>query len=335
MNDRNKVIDHLRGFAAVIVCVCHYRDALPEPIQNAAKMFGELGVQIFFVISGFIIPFSMHRGGYRLADIGRFWQKRLLRLQPTLWASLLVAFALAHAAGFAHGSAAHFKAWTLLKSAFYLSIPAANPVLWTLIVEVKYYLLIGLTFPLFFSARSLLRRTAFFAAVLGVFFGAASLPDLSHLPYFLMGFACCQVATRRSGSFEFVLLLSVAAAVALAGSTPLQLAAGLLTCIAILHLPPTPTKLGDFFGAISYSLYLVHFPVGVKFLNLMLPRFAATWHPLIGAVAFGLSTGLAYAIYRLVEKPSSEWSQRIRLSPAAIRSPALKKLAEVPAPLLP
>jgi peptidoglycan/LPS O-acetylase OafA/YrhL len=43
---------------------------------------GFLGVEVFFVISGFIVPYSMVRANYGLSLWPRFMAKRLIRLEP-------------------------------------------------------------------------------------------------------------------------------------------------------------------------------------------------------------------------------------------------------------
>ena len=75
------VLDHLRGFAALAVCLFHLSFAnsgfLPagDPIRSVGA-FGYLGVEIFFVISGFVIPYSLSLRGYRLRDAPEFLIKR-------------------------------------------------------------------------------------------------------------------------------------------------------------------------------------------------------------------------------------------------------------------
>lgn len=51
---------------------------------------GYTGVYISFVISGFIIPYSLHRGGYTLRNFGRFLIKRGIRLYPPYLISIPV-----------------------------------------------------------------------------------------------------------------------------------------------------------------------------------------------------------------------------------------------------
>jgi peptidoglycan/LPS O-acetylase OafA/YrhL len=93
---RIPALDTLRGLASLSVCLLHltnYDPAIlpPDDLGKIACSFGSLGVQIFFVISGFIIPYSMYRAGYQSQNKGRFLAKRLLRLEPPYLASLALA----------------------------------------------------------------------------------------------------------------------------------------------------------------------------------------------------------------------------------------------------
>ena len=71
--DRDRItnLDLLRGLAALAVCIFHFDHdgALGVPSVSRVLSYGYLGVQMFFVISGFIIPYSMLRSGYRLSLI--------------------------------------------------------------------------------------------------------------------------------------------------------------------------------------------------------------------------------------------------------------------------
>ena len=298
-----------------MVCICHYRHTLPETLSAIAK-HGEIGVQIFFVISGYIIPYSMDKGGYKIVDFGRFWLKRLLRLQPTFVVALLFTFVLSHASSLFKGGVSNFSFSELLGSSVYLQVPSENPVIWTLIVELKYYLAISLLFPLLFSRSPTTRRLSFGVCLLAAFALAPHVETLKHAPYFLLGFAACYIRTGRATWKESAAWSALVIAAAFSHSSTLQIAAGLLTALSILYLPSIDWKVGTFFGAISYSLYLVHFPLGVKIVNLTLPRFPGPAHWVLLPATILVCTSVAYVLFRLVEKPSAKWSQQIKLSKA-------------------
>jgi peptidoglycan/LPS O-acetylase OafA/YrhL len=121
--------------------------------------YGWLGVEVFFVISGFVIPYSMHRGGYRVSQhFWRFLAKRLARLEPPYLVSIVVVVILwylsALTPGF-QGTNPDIRPTRLLLHLGYLNAffghPWLNPVYWTLGIELQYYLLVAITYPLLSS----------------------------------------------------------------------------------------------------------------------------------------------------------------------------------------
>lgn len=78
MDNRNETVDALRGLAALGVCVFHYTlTAQPGGWLRTVGDYGRLGVDVFFVISGFIVPHAMLRGHKARGD-----QDGCLALQP-------------------------------------------------------------------------------------------------------------------------------------------------------------------------------------------------------------------------------------------------------------
>lgn len=70
-------LDVLRGTAALSVCLFHFtsgnRAYLPsdDPVRTVGS-FGWLGVEVFFTISGFVIPYSLDQRSYHLRDAPSF-----------------------------------------------------------------------------------------------------------------------------------------------------------------------------------------------------------------------------------------------------------------------
>ena len=92
---RVPILDALRGLAALSVCLYHFTygnpDPNPDPWITKVGSFGRHGVDAFFVVSGFVIPFALEQGGYRLRDFWRFLAKRIIRIDPPLFLSMFVA----------------------------------------------------------------------------------------------------------------------------------------------------------------------------------------------------------------------------------------------------
>jgi exopolysaccharide production protein ExoZ len=83
-------IQYLRGIAAMMVVFHHVRHVFGD--VSGWTNFGETGVDIFFVISGFIMaymtPLSRDKMADRLSDMRRFWLKRFIRIVPLYWIAL-------------------------------------------------------------------------------------------------------------------------------------------------------------------------------------------------------------------------------------------------------
>ncbi len=84
-------LDLLRGLAAVAVCYFHFTHGNPDFLSKTnilyqSGRYGFLGVDVFFVISGFVIPYAMYRGMYRFKNFGTFLLKRVIRIEPPFFA---------------------------------------------------------------------------------------------------------------------------------------------------------------------------------------------------------------------------------------------------------
>ncbi|MEO6725174.1 MAG: acyltransferase family protein [Blastocatellia bacterium] len=104
---RIHTLDALRGIASLAVCWFHLTNGnpafLPDGWLKLSGKFGWLGVEMFFVISGFIIPFSMRRAGYSIGDFPRFILKRIVRLDPPYLVAIVLTIGLAYLSSLAPG----------------------------------------------------------------------------------------------------------------------------------------------------------------------------------------------------------------------------------------
>jgi peptidoglycan/LPS O-acetylase OafA/YrhL len=86
------VIYSLRAIAAISVCLCHFIEHpyFHNPELINVFFIGKYGVEMFFIISGFIIPWSMYQRGYVFKSFFTFLFKRLVRLEPPYIASIII-----------------------------------------------------------------------------------------------------------------------------------------------------------------------------------------------------------------------------------------------------
>lgn len=293
---------------------------------------GALGVTIFFVISGFILPFSLWKSGYIRADYGRFILKRITRLDPPYFASIAIALIIAYLATLSplyRGVPFSISGFQLLLHVGYLNAFFGKPwilrVYWTLAIEFQYYLVLGLIFHLLQSRNRLLFTGFVLLCVVSqyLFFSSAFLPF--HWPLFLMGI----VVFRHKASIirvpETLVWIAVFFLWAALEITTVQALVGAISALSIMYLS-YGNKVTTFLANISYSLYLVHEPIGNRVVNLG-ARYATNSLSalLVAFVALFVSIASAYIMYQLIERPAQQLSGRIRYRSEErrlIRSPA-------------
>jgi peptidoglycan/LPS O-acetylase OafA/YrhL len=144
----------LRGLAASMVTLMHLWQFGGQPTWRIGALelsplavCGYLGVDLFFVLSGFLLaaPFVRARNtGQPLPSLARFWRHRMRRVLPALWAQIAILFAL----GWCWSGAPPASAFELLAQAtltFNLFESATlNPVYWSLPIEWNYYMVLPL-----------------------------------------------------------------------------------------------------------------------------------------------------------------------------------------------
>jgi exopolysaccharide production protein ExoZ len=346
---RLDAVQLLRALAALSVVLAH---ALHETGAHENALNFGYGVDVFFVISGFIMAHTSLREFGRPGASLRFFTRRLARVAPLYWllttAMLIGALFAPSLLNVPTGGVGHILA-------SYLFIPDARgagemrPVMalgWTLNYEMFFYFLFSLA--LLAPARAGLAWLATLMPLLvlyGAFVGSSD-PRITFwtnpiLLEFLAGVVVALLhdrGLRVSGRLAFGLL-----ALGLLGFFPRPLSvepdiwratlcglpAALLVTAATLG-PVTPTgrlaAWGVALGDASYSLYLVHpfilRPLRVVWLKAAGPRLDVVFVALavLGAVAVSL------ALYRGVERPLSAWSQGLlkrRVSPPLASRTAL------------
>ena len=344
---RFSVLDALRGVAALGVCWYHFthgnKTFLPDGVLKSSGTFGWLGVEMFFVISGFIIPYALHRSSYRVTDYGRFILKRIIRLDPPYLVGILIVIALGYASSATPGfSGPPFDpsfAQVVLHLGYVnvlFGYPWLNPVYWTLAIELQYYLLVGLLFSAV-AHRSIIVRAPAFGCLAGLALLVPAEQYLFHwLFLFMLGMAAFQLRAAIIERRQFILwvvLLGLGAwhvggaAIAMTG-----IATSLLLGLFEANLNPSLL----FFGHISYSLYLLHVPIGGRVINLS-QRFVHNTPGKVAVLAVALATsiGAAWLLYRYVERPAQQWSSGICYRRRQLQAPGLAKEATAPADTAP
>jgi exopolysaccharide production protein ExoZ len=148
----------LRGLAALFVVIFHYHFRLGGPDEHALEywhsIFGWsfIGVDIFFVISGFIMVYTTRQHSPGIVTSGKFLLNRMIRILPLYYLLLFFAFLLNGAFYLLDNeesarnliSALTFTVSTIAVSPQYIDLEQMYNVRWTLNYELYFYLVFAL-----------------------------------------------------------------------------------------------------------------------------------------------------------------------------------------------
>ncbi|MEV7385673.1 acyltransferase [Streptomyces sp. NPDC091215] len=326
-------LDGLRLVAALMVCLYHYagRGGVVSaswhqnpgrvfPTLSGAAVYGCLGVEFFFVISGFVI--CMSSWGRSLGD---FFRSRVARLYPAYWVALLLvtgACLVLPAVVHAVRPDEFLVNLTMLQQP--MGVPRVLGVCWTLWVEVRFYALFALTVVL---PGVTYRRVVLFCSVwtlAAVLSTAAGGPWTElvvmpgYAPYFIGGLALYLV--HRFGgrllpwgivALSWILGLHMATQGLWRADAPrdpyVVMLVVTLAFAAVAAVAAGWTRRANWpwlttAGALTYPFYLVHEHLGWFVIRVLHRAWGLPPWPTLAVTVLGM-LGLAWLIHRFVEKP--------------------------------
>ena len=347
--ERLLFIDGLRCIAVLWVVLTHFihnspfqpffSESLP-PLLYRACWKGYLGVEIFFVISGFVIALSLARDRLAPRFALGFAVRRYVRLFPPyiavvfLWiATTALGKLLFPSYDLPQPSAAQLSAHFLYLQNLLGLGDIVGPT-WTLCLEFQFYLFYALCALLFLSRA----RPARIAGA--VLFAAATLASIALTAFSVPVSGILESKRLFVRNWYFFALGTLATLAYLRPQArrwmPLPLLAGVLmwlhcrseallvglAAFAAILLATVLGRMGtwlsnpvvQYFGSRSYSIYLVNWGVGLRFID-MIHRFApkTLWSAWLCTLAgFAVTLLVSELLYRLLEKPSLRLSQSLK-----------------------
>jgi Predicted acyltransferases len=328
---RLEALDGIRFLAAVYVVVFHFSAGdrsswhgpsrvLFAPLFHVAS-YGWLGVELFFMISGFVICLSAWG-----KSVGEFAISRFVRLYPAYWFAILLTTAVL----LVDQSRAHALSWSqmltnLTMTESYAQVPAVDPSYWTLAIELNFYVLVALT--LAWRGFTYNRVVTFCAVWLAVslldsvtdsyWYGLLVQP--LYVPFFVAGIVLF-LMHRFGPSLALWTLLAccwTCAMYRLVDRTAVQHPSGvtlnywvsaaivsgffiLLTLIALHKLTAVRGRWLVTAGAVTYPLYLLHQQIGETLIRSLDHR-VPSWALLVGV--FALMLLLSWLVQHYTERP--------------------------------
>jgi peptidoglycan/LPS O-acetylase OafA/YrhL len=340
-SQRLPVIDGLRAVAVMAVVIYH---VLTDPLRvvwpaaGAVSAEGFLGVQVFFVISGFVLMRALITSRIDASFGALFLLRRLARLTPPYWASIALACAvwLAADAYMRPGLTSTLTVKAVAANAAYLQYVlgeiSLQPLYWTLCFEVQFYLAVVVLVAISKQLAGWLgEQTAFLVtfvpllvySVLVARGWASTFPGAAFGGWycFFLGVA----AERALRADDWTSLLLALAAAAVVGAVNVEGLVGAVTALFIVFSIRRKKErvwlagpMTQWLGRISYSIYLTHSLIELRSYS-MLQRSLGhqPWLHLLAAFGVMLvAIAFAYVFWWAVERPSLALSRRVSARPA-------------------
>lgn len=336
------LIQILRGIASMLVVLYHMARNFSEILQQSFFFnifnFGWSGVDIFFVLSGFIIAYANQNFVAEPTKVVTFLKRRFIRIFPIYW--IVISLFLAAQLVFPLFYRSHFELSSANFLATYLLLPGhvmINGVSWTLTNELFFYLLFTLAILIPVKKYSLYLLLAYFVLLLVYALTGLDLAggngyiELLVSPMnieFFLGVFIVLIIDKISKKWVWPLLLT-GILLFLTGAyfsnheigmisngvNPLLNRVVLfgfpsfLVILAIVKIElnkPIPVKkiflhLGD----ASYSIYLIHLPLAAAFYKILrkLHIYNAPLLILLNCLLFATICFIGIIMYQKIEKP--------------------------------
>ena len=338
----------LRGFAAVAVILCHAWDTVPDGklwIPGSVYDAGFVGVDVFFLISGFIMVYVSPPYQNDNKPASDFLIKRIIRIYPMYATITSIVVMLAVGDTYRHATTLPWSTWRIVAS--YLFVPTFNehgtvtPVLWqgwTLFFEMLFYFCFFVV--LSFSKRHLLAPlTAILVGIvataklsgsqgpIATFFGDPIVFEFvfgcavglafqrnfftpRHWPIWLVASSslfACVTSMGDPGIYRFV-----------ANGVPAT-----MLLIVFLKLDLSKVKWPNFLlllGNASYSIYLTHFLTLYRVRNVIQKYSSLALQADLQVLLFTIcALFVGILVYLFIERPLQEllsgWYARLRKAP--------------------
>lgn len=325
MNSRRlTALDGLRGFAALAVAFYHFfyhynLDYGHQFSVPAVFQFGYYGVHLFFLVSGFVIFWTLSRINHPFDFI---WS-RFSRLFPVYWVAATITFLIMYFYGPENRVAQLSELiinYSMLQG--YLGVRHIDGVYWTLTLELAFYFWMFILF----LTRQLpqIDRWLFVwvlvAAALALTDGIELVPMrlrylllLDYIGLFAAGICFYRLWDSSANKITYYVLalslLSLYAQYPLPGAIIITVIYGLFYCAINDKLALFSYKPLVFMGTISYSFYLIHQNIGYTIIQLF---YQYKISPYLG-IACALFTGLVLGtlLTYTIEKPAMGYLRKL------------------------
>jgi peptidoglycan/LPS O-acetylase OafA/YrhL len=331
--NRIQELDALRGIAALVVLIFHFSLLSPDLLKFTK--FGVTGVDLFFIISGFVITMSLDRiqFGYQ------FVINRFSRLYPTYWTAVIFTFGIICLNKYCFGAnpqtplPTHDFLYNLTMFQYYFGIADLDGPYWTMIIEMLFYLVM----LYLFLTKSLKSAAAIFIplVLLGTIltefhwfqpFSMAyfkNFPLAQSLPLFVSGILFYRIFTKQENKVLNMLLIIGCYLLQVllftkTGRANYYISQGEYKAVLAVYyalfflfvfgkMRFIVTKGTLFLGKVSFALYLIHQYFSIYFLIPNLMKWGVNYYVAAFLIALPVCVLIAAGITYWIEKPVGKW----------------------------
>jgi len=312
-------VESIRGIAALMVVMFHFISFTDGKIFlfesgtiRKISEFGAQGVEMFYIISGFVMIVALKRSNYNIKKYFTYLIKRGIRILPTFWFTiLLICFVSFCLNTFLWKIPYDWNFRNIITNATFTAdlfrLEWINPIFITLKIELQFYLLIGLIFPIW-NTNFISKLCLVLLFLTLTFFSTDYNNIIKYLPYFLTGMLTHEIYTAKKIKNICLLLLPFSYILKYNNLEDVSIVS--ITILFILF-PFNRIRIINKTGAYSYSLYLTHGVSGGWLLYFMTLYFGNKLNILFFIIAIVFSFMFAFFTYKLIEKPTLNLSQKI------------------------
>ena len=373
-NTRIELLDSFRSIAIILVMLYHYFERWRMPIHKENLYdydlptdffkYGYLGVELFFIISGYVIAYTL----MRTDSFSIFWKKRMIRLFPTMLLCSLITFVVFTL----------FDSTMLFQSShkienFFFSLTFLSPLIpidllgfnlnymdgsyWSLWVEIQFYFIVSLVYffnkEKFFVRFLILSVLGFFASIfmgsntgnelLSIIFTEKMISNIKLMftifnvfeynLWFVFGVILFKLHGNKGNvkllaTFFLIVLLQL---YFLRDFVVIMFSLSFICLFLLLiyyqkALWVLNNKLISNVGVASYSLYLIHQNIGVLIIT-KLEKYFGVYNFILPLLIMTGLTVFSYYSYKWIEQPLSKiLSKYFIKKPTLVRTDFLKQV---------
>ena len=305
-------LDALRGIAAMAVVFYHYTDRYRDLFGLKPSYFkieyGYLGVHLFFIISGFVIFYTIENS----KNAYDFISRRFTRIFPIYWVCVTFTFIitwLGDLPGRTSNVWEYLVNLTMLQTGF--NIKSVDGVYWSLFCELMFYLLMAVSFKIVNS-----KRLVYFVVIWALLFVVNRIHDIKYVivqvlnldwaVYFISGIYFYKIIKGNSNLLTKLIPAFCLVLIIIFHEKPSEL--WFISSFFVIFYLFVFNKLKFiaikpllFLGNISYALYLVHQNMGYIVLRWLNDSFGLI--PGMVVIPVTVSITVAWFLTKYIEKP--------------------------------